>query len=110
MYGTAYEPTYYTELPNLVLVTLGFGFFHVRFHSTARKLFIGLEICSEKCTTASETFPMNVLKHYNLAVPVTLKGEQIAQSMVFEFLSQVDTSQVDVSQVDVSHVDKSLHI
>ena len=44
---------------------------------------------------------MNVLKHYNLAVPVTLKGEQIAQSMAFEFLSQVDTSQVDVSQVDI---------
>ena len=55
-------------------------------------------------------FPMNVLKHYNLAVPVTLKGEQIAQSMAFEFLSQVDTSQVDVSQADVSQVDKSLHI
>ena len=53
---------------------------------------------------------MNVLKHYNLAVPVTMKEEQIAQSMVFEFVSQVDTSQVDVSQVDVSQVDESFHI
>ena len=56
--------------------------------------------------TASETFPMNVLKHYNLAVPVTSKEEQIAQSMVFEFVSQVDTGQVDVSQVDKSFHNK----
>ena len=52
--------------------------FHVHFHSIAGNLFLCLEICAENCTTVSEIFPMNVLKHYNLAAPGTLKEEQVS--------------------------------
>ena len=67
----------------IYIFRLGFGyfdfyFFHVHFHSIAGKLFLCLEICAENCTTMSEIFPMNVLKHYNLAAPVTLKEEQVS--------------------------------